>query len=94
MSISVLQSKSPGCYASRQTCVEVKDTYSEGGTHEETQCPQSKARVRTRIVGTKSQPDELWICKTDAVIAQNKNGEQEVQASGYLSTTDYLNRRS
>ena len=60
---------------SRQTCVKVKDTYSEGGTHEETQRPQSKARVRTRTVGTQSQPDELWIHKTDAVIVQNKNGE-------------------
>ena len=33
------------CYASRQTYVEVKDTYSEGGTHEETLRPQSKAKV-------------------------------------------------
>ena len=32
------------CYASRQTYVEVSDTYSEGGTHEETLRPQSKAR--------------------------------------------------
>ena len=82
------------CYASQQTCIKVKDTYFVGGTHEETQCPQSKARVRTRIVGTKSQPDKLWIHKTDTIIVQNKNGEQEVQASGYLSTMDYLNRRS
>ena len=36
------------CYASRQTYVEVKDTYSEGGTHEETLCPQSKARVMNK----------------------------------------------
>ena len=33
------------CYASRQTYVEVKDTYSEGGTHEETLHPQGKAKV-------------------------------------------------
>ena len=34
------------CYASRQTYIEVKGfTYSEGGTHEETLCPQSKAKV-------------------------------------------------
>ena len=33
------------CYASQQTYVEVNDTYSEGGTHEETLRPQSKARV-------------------------------------------------
>ena len=33
------------CYASRQTYVEVKDTYSEGGTHEETLRPRSKARI-------------------------------------------------
>ena len=41
----------------------------EGGTHKETQCPQSKVRVGTRDKGTKSQPDELWIHKTNAVIA-------------------------
>ena len=33
------------CYMSRQTYVEVKDTYFEGGTHEETLRPQSKAKV-------------------------------------------------
>ena len=31
--------------------------------------------MRTNNEGTKSQPGTLWICKTDAVIAQNKNGE-------------------
>ena len=36
------------CYASRQTYVEVNDTYSEGGTHEETLRPQSKARVMNK----------------------------------------------
>ena len=46
-----------------------RDTYSEGGAHEETQRPQSKAEVGARDKGTKSQPDELWICKTNAVIA-------------------------
>ena len=46
-----------------------QDTYSEGGTHEETLRPQSKAEVRTRDKGTRSQPDKLRICKTDAVIA-------------------------
>ena len=28
-----------------------QDTYSEGGTHEETLCPQSKAKVGTRDEG-------------------------------------------
>ena len=41
---------------------------SEGGTHEETLHSQSSIKVRTRDMGTKSQPDELWICKTDTVI--------------------------
>ena len=36
------------CYASRQTYVEVNDTYSEGGTHEETLHPQSKAKVENK----------------------------------------------
>ena len=39
------------CYASRQAYVEVNDTYSEGGTHEETQHPQSKARVKNKGQG-------------------------------------------
>ena len=56
------------CYTSQQTYIKVKDTYSEGGTHEETQHPQSKAKVRTRDERTKSQPDKLQIHKTDAVI--------------------------
>ena len=38
----------PYCYTSQQTYVEVNDTYSEGGTHEETLCPQSKARVMNK----------------------------------------------
>ena len=37
------------------------------------------SRLRTRDKGTKSQPDKLWIHKTDAVIAQNKN-EDKIQA--------------
>ena len=61
------------CYTSQQTYNEVKNTYSEGDTHEETQCPQSKAKVRARDEGAESQPDELWICKTNTVIVQNKN---------------------
>ena len=36
------------CYASRQTYVEVNDTYSEGGAHEETLHPQSKAKVMNK----------------------------------------------
>ena len=36
------------CYMSQQTYIEVNDTYSEGGTHEETLCPQSKARVMNK----------------------------------------------
>ena len=44
-------------------------TYSEGGTHEETLHPQSKVKVGTRDDRTGSQPDKLWIRKTDAVIA-------------------------
>ena len=36
------------CYASRQTYIEGNDTYSEGGTHEEMLCPQSKARVMNK----------------------------------------------
>ena len=32
-----------------------EDTYSEGGTHEETLHPQSKAEVGTRDKGTRSQ---------------------------------------
>ena len=39
------------CYASQQTYIEVNDTYSEGGTHEETLCPQSKARVMNKRQG-------------------------------------------
>ena len=46
-------SDSPCCYASRQTYVEVNDTYSEGGTHEETLRPQSKARVMNKRQGDK-----------------------------------------
>ena len=36
------------CYASQQTYVEVKDTYSKGGTHEEMLHPQSKAKVMNK----------------------------------------------
>ena len=43
--------KGLGCYVSRQTYIEVKDTYSEGGTHEETLHPQSKARVMNKRRG-------------------------------------------
>ena len=32
-----------------------QDTYSEGGTHKETLCPQSKAEVGPRDEGTRSQ---------------------------------------
>ena len=39
------------CYASQQTYVKVNDTYSEGGTHEETLHPQSKARVMNKRQG-------------------------------------------
>ena len=63
---------------SQQTYVEVKNTYSEGGTHEETQHPQSKAKVRIKDEGTELQPDKLRIRKTDTVIAQNKNGEMSI----------------
>ena len=41
------------CYMSRQTYAEVNDTYSEGGTHEETLRPQSKARVMNKRRGDK-----------------------------------------
>ena len=41
------------CYASRQTYVEVSDTYSEGGTHKETLHPQSKAKVMNKRQGGK-----------------------------------------
>ena len=41
------------CYASRQTFIEVNDTYSEGGTHEETLRPQSKAKVINKRRGDK-----------------------------------------
>ena len=41
------------CYASQQTYVKVNDTYSEGGTHEETLHPQSKARVMNERRGDK-----------------------------------------
>ena len=41
------------CHASRQTYVEVNDTYSEGGTHEETLHSQSKARVMNKRRGDK-----------------------------------------
>ena len=47
------------CYASRQTYVEVKDTYSEGGTHEEMLHPQSKAKVVN-----KRQRDKVTIKRT------------------------------
>ena len=40
-----------GCYASRQIYVEVNDTYSEGGTHEETLRSHSKARVMNKRRG-------------------------------------------
>ena len=36
------------CYMSQQTYVEVNDTYSEEGTHEETLHPQSKAKVENK----------------------------------------------
>ena len=57
------------CYVSRQTYIEVKNTYSEGGTHEETLHPQSKAKVMNKRQGARSQSDGLRIRKTDAVIA-------------------------
>ena len=41
------------CYASRQTYVEVNDTYSEGGTHKETLRPQSNTRVMNKRQGDK-----------------------------------------
>ena len=41
------------CHMSQQTYVEVNDTYSEGGTHEETLCPQSKAKVMNKRQGNK-----------------------------------------
>ena len=37
-----------GCYTSRQTYIEVNDTYSEGGTYKETLHPQSKAKVMNK----------------------------------------------
>ena len=56
-------------YASWQTYVRVQgSTYSEGGTHE-TLCPQVRLGLRTRNEGTESQPNGLWIHKTNAVIA-------------------------
>ena len=39
------------CYTSQQTYVKVNDTYFEGGTHEETLRPQSKARVMNKRRG-------------------------------------------
>ena len=39
------------CYASQQTYVKVNDTYSEGGTHEETLHPQGKAKVMNKRRG-------------------------------------------
>ena len=42
---------STSCYASQQTYVEVNDTYSEGGTHEETLRPQRKAKVMNKRRG-------------------------------------------
>ena len=41
------------CYASWQTYVKVSDTYSEGGTHEETLRPQSKTKVMNKRRGDK-----------------------------------------
>ena len=41
------------CYARRWPYVKVKDTYSEGGTHEETLRPQSKAEVMNKRRGNK-----------------------------------------
>ena len=38
---------------SRQTYVEVNGTYPEGGTHEETLRPQSKAKVMDKRQGDK-----------------------------------------
>ena len=37
-----------GCYTRRWSYVVINDTYSEGGTHEETLHPQSKARVMNK----------------------------------------------
>ena len=44
---------------SRQSHVEVNDTYSEGGTHEEMLCPQNK----TKIVN-KGREDKVTIRQT------------------------------
>ena len=41
------------CYARQWPYVEVKDTYSEGGTHEEMLRPQSKAEVMNKRRGNK-----------------------------------------
>ena len=41
------------CDVSRQTYIKVKDTYSEGGTHEETLHPRSKAKVLNKRQGDK-----------------------------------------
>ena len=47
------------CYTSRQSHVKVNDTYSEGGTHEETLHPQSKVKVMN-----KGQGDKVTIRRT------------------------------
>ena len=54
---------------SQQTYIEVQGfTYSEGGTHEEMLHSQRRLGLGTRDEGTESQPNELQIHKTDAVI--------------------------
>ena len=44
-------------------------TYSEGGTHEETLCPQRSLKDGTKDKGTLDTTRQVVDCKTDAVIA-------------------------
>ena len=57
------------CYASQQTCVKVKGSLTLREVLMKRLCILKEvSRLRTRDKSTRSQPGELWICKTDAVI--------------------------
>ena len=58
------------CCVSQQTCVKVKGLLTLRKVLTKRCCILKEVLgLRTRDKGTGSQPDELWICKTDTVIA-------------------------
>ena len=57
------------CYTSRQTYARVEGSLTLREVLTKRCCVlKVVSEGRTRDKGTRSQPDELWICKTDAVI--------------------------